>query len=231
MSGEPSGGSRVMWSWGQLLMLPVSALAYSMEVMIRAFQELQRAAAQGLDALAPGVAPASRAAETQGGPVMDAASINLLGAVDAGRIDSSSGKERSPMADQDTDLSGEDRVKLVRYKIVFLKRECEVAFPEQEELVTYDTTGSDWGGIKVADFVSDLQSGNIQRPRRWVDADYPPEENGRRTIPEDDKKYIRVYFTVLQRWDREEAHYSKRQVEVLEDIRDALGGRRGRRRC
>ena len=41
-------------------------------------------------------------------------------------------------------------------------------------------------------------------------------------LPEDDKKYLRVYYEVLQRFPREEFKYQQRQIEVLEEIRDRM---------
>ena len=41
-------------------------------------------------------------------------------------------------------------------------------------------------------------------------------------LPEKDKKYLRVYFEVLARYDRECFRYEERQIEVLEEIRDRI---------
>jgi hypothetical protein len=139
-------------------------------------------------------------------------------------------KEPDAMTNRDIDLSGEDRLKLVRYKIVFLKRDYETAFPEQEELVTYDTSPGDWAGIKVAHFMGDLQTWSEEdRNRlapRWRKKNYPPRDRStnRFCIPGDDERYIKVYFEVLQRWDRIEADYEKRRTEAIEDIRDFVAG-------
>ena len=136
------------------------------------------------------------------------------------------------MTDRDTrtDLSGEDILKLVRYKIVFLKRDYEVAFPEEEELVAYGTSAADWAGTKVARFICDLnETLTKQFPREWEGKNYPPRDsNGRYHIPRDDERYVKVYFEVLQRWDREDADYERRRTKAIEEIRDAIAGGRGR---
>jgi hypothetical protein len=60
---------------------------------------------------------------------------------------------------------------------------------------------------------------------RWTRGgrNYPPrDKNGRFCIPPDDERYVKVYFEVLQRWDRMEADYEKRRTEAIENIRDAV---------
>lgn len=127
--------------------------------------------------------------------------------------------------ERDRDLGG-DRLKLVRYKILFVKRDYEVAFPEHEELVAGDFNDTDFTAWKIAEFIQGLDE--EEAPRQWRDKNYPHEYGGEgkhyiRHIPEADKKYLRVYYEVLARYDREEYHYEERQVEVLEEIRDAIG--------
>jgi len=132
----------------------------------------------------------------------------------------------------DGDRRGENVLKLVRYKILFVKRDLEYAFPEKEELVTesnIDATG--YIAWKIAEFIQDLK--NVEIPKKWRDKRYPrnvestsPPEGSPKIneLPEDDKKYLRVYFEVLQRYRRERFKYQERQIEVLEQIRDKLPG-------
>jgi hypothetical protein len=42
-------------------------------------------------------------------------------------------------------------------------------------------------------------------------------------FPEDDKKYLRVYFEVLERYPREPPRYEERQLGALRDISEKLG--------
>jgi hypothetical protein len=37
-------------------------------------------------------------------------------------------------------------------------------------------------------------------------------------LPEEDKKYLRVYFEVLERYPREKFKYEEQQIEILRDI-------------
>ena len=129
----------------------------------------------------------------------------------------------------DKDLR-DDMLKLVRYKILFVKRDLEHAFQEKEELVSENTDAAGYTAWKIAEFIQNLPDEPI--PKKWADKNYPPirEESPpvpRRpgmiqALPEDDKKYLRVYYEVLERYARERFKYEERQIEVLEQIRDKL---------
>jgi hypothetical protein len=125
----------------------------------------------------------------------------------------------------DKDLR-DDMLKLVRYKILFVRREYEVAFPEQEDIVSDNMDGDAFSAWKVAEFIQDLHRGEIPIPARWEEQNYPAPEfrkgqylNG---IPHDDKKYLRVYYQVLERFPREKFKYEEQQIRVLEEIRDQV---------
>src|SRR5947209_18674334 len=126
----------------------------------------------------------------------------------------------------DKDLR-DDMLKLVRYKILFVRREYEIAFPEQEDIVSDNMDGDAFAAWKVAEFIQDLHNGETPIPLRWQEQNYPPAEfrNGRflNALPHEDKKYLRVYFQVLERFPREKFKYEEQQIKVLEDIRDRLG--------
>ena len=128
----------------------------------------------------------------------------------------------------DTNLS-DDMLKLVRFKILFVKRDYEVAFPEQEELVSDNMTETAYTAWKIAEFIQHLK--RTESPEKWKDKNYPrkfsEDERKRRNVyiddlPESDKKYLRVYFQVLDRYVREKLKYEERHLEVLEQIRDKM---------
>lgn len=131
-------------------------------------------------------------------------------------------KEMLEMRDQD--LGGDD-VKLVRYKILFVKREYEAVLHEDETLVTYDTRGGDFGGLRIGDFMEQAARDEIKRPKAWPDGYPPPPKKpipGWK-IPEEDHKHVRFYFEVLDRFPREKAEYDREQVRVLRDISEKIG--------
>lgn len=121
-------------------------------------------------------------------------------------------------------LSG-DELKLVRYKILFVKRDHEVVLEERDELLSDDMSDSDFVGWKIADFMGRLAETPV--PQKWIDKKYPREFANKLnpmigSLESADKKYLRVYFEILDRYPREEFHYQERQVEVLEEIREAI---------
>jgi hypothetical protein len=99
----------------------------------------------------------------------------------------------------DTNLR-DDTLKLVRYKVLFVKREHEKAFPEEEDLVSENMDDSAFAAWKVAEFI----------------------QNHPNQIAEDDKKYLRIHYQVLERYPREKFKYEENQIKVLEDIRDKI---------
>jgi hypothetical protein len=69
----------------------------------------------------------------------------------------------------------------------------------------------------------------VPLPGSWKN--YPDKKyifNGYLTgFPHEDKKYLRVYFEVLERFPREKFRHDERQIEVLEDIRDRMPDNKG----
>jgi hypothetical protein len=101
----------------------------------------------------------------------------------------------------DQDLSGDD-LKLVRFKILYTKRDHEKILDHGEKLVNYSTTLNDFGGLVTCE---------------WVQA------NPGKVKP-DDAKYLRTFVEVLARYPKQEKEYDRQQVEVLREIKDAIGG-------
>jgi hypothetical protein len=127
--------------------------------------------------------------------------------------------------EMDKDLH-DDMLKLVRYKVLFVKREYEHAFPEREDLVSDNLDGSAFTAWKVAEFIQELGRGETSVPPRWREKGYPSGEHVRdgklMGLKEEDKKYLRVYYEVLERYPREKFKYEEQQIRVLEEIRNAL---------
>ena len=135
----------------------------------------------------------------------------------------------------DKDLR-DDMLKLVRYKILFIKREYEHAFDEEEDLVSENMDGSAFTAWKVAEFIQGLahEPHETRVPGRWGQkyptTRYRAGKNGEwlTGLPDDDKKYLRVFYEVLDRYPREKFKYEERQIEVLEDIRDKIERKDGK---
>ena len=121
----------------------------------------------------------------------------------------------------------DDLLKLVRYQVLFVKREYEVAFPERDELIAENMDAEAFTAWKIAEFIQELALGTTPAPRKWRDRGFPAarhlKDGSLISLAEADKRYLRVHFKVLDRFPRERLKYEERQIVVLEQIRDGLG--------
>jgi hypothetical protein len=125
----------------------------------------------------------------------------------------------------DKNLS-DDMLKLVRYKVLFVRREFEVAFSEREDLIADNLSENSFVAWKIAEFIQELEAGKTPIPSKWRAKQYPAGftlADFLTGIPHDDKKYLRVHYEVLERYPRQKFKYEEQQITVLEQIRDALG--------
>lgn len=97
----------------------------------------------------------------------------------------------------DTNLSDDD-VKLVRFVLLTVKREDERILESGDILVTENLDGSGFDAWIIGKYV-----------RKY-------------DIRQEDHKYLRVYFEVLERYSKEPFRHEQKQVRVLEEIRDAI---------
>lgn len=123
-----------------------------------------------------------------------------------------------------------DRLRLIRFKVLFLKRDLEIAFPEQEELVSEDMPRDGFISWKIAEFVQQMSRKEVKQPGKWKDENnYPAYEEGGEveggyvlSLPDKDKRFLRVYCQVLAWYDREKRNYKRDQADSLGDIKDEL---------
>jgi hypothetical protein len=213
---EGTGSGSVAYYFGQILFIPFRTLVYGMEMLLEAVRGVQRAGDRGIHLLAGGTAAHPAAASE---PVPDPAAQDLSGWEQGGAAHGAEivTKETERM---DKDLN-DDTLKLVRYKILFVKRDYEHAFPEQEELISDNMDGSAFTAWKVAQFIQSLHPDGIKIPDKWKS--YPKDakyrKNGHFTgLPEEDKKYLRVFYEVMERYPREKLKYEEDQLTVLREI-------------
>src|SRR5579872_7248222 len=214
----------VLWLFSRVFMAPLSVFVYGVEVFFKAVQEAQRAAHQGIEALVSAPAgwnpvPESPAVQAVSGDsemhfTSDSSDTSKIQAI--GKEDKTLNTEISNCCN-DRNLH-DDLLKLVRFKILFVKRDYEYAFPEQEELVPDNMDGSAFTAWKIAQFIQDLHRGDTPVPRKWLETNYPPRnfredcKDDRRHqcltgLPHEDKKYLRVFYQVLDRYPRERFKY------------------------
>ena len=220
-------------------MIPVRMFLYGMEMLVKNMRGVQTVTDRSFGVIADG----DSANGERGGSTTVGSSNTTQSAVPG---DASVGKEpantqtvrdhatisKESAKMPDTNLN-DDMLKLVRYKILFIKRDYEYAFPEKEELVHDNMSDSAFTAWKVAEFIQSLD--RIEVPEAWHDMKppYPTKQESRklpdgRTVwvihafDETDKKFLRVYFEVLQRYAREKLLYEEDQLTALRGIQGAI---------
>jgi hypothetical protein len=233
---EDSGSASIARVFAQFLMLPFAGFVYGVEVLIKTMQEVQQVSNQGIEVMVGHPARPNRSDGriAANAPSEQRANSNGCAAEPSGGTTETTHKEETLLSTtgswetgQDKDLH-DDMLKLVRYKILFVKREYEVAFPEREDLVSENMDGTAFAAWKVAEFIQQLANSTTDVPTKWANK-YPSEDRDKyvrdgklRAFPDDDKKYLRVYYEVLERYPREKFKYEEQQIRVLEEIRDKL---------
>ena len=233
---DEQGSPSIVRIFGQLLVLPMAAFVYGIEMLIRTMEGVQHVSNQGMEVMVGSQARRNGLPETRAAPATIVEHPGPVSENETSVPDSRTNeiifKEDKPLSNNGDHANGRDKdlhddmLKLVRYKVLFVRREYEYAFPEQEDLVSDNMDGSAFTAWKIAEFIQDLHRQTTRVPLKWKDKNYPPREfikdgylNG---IPHEDKKFLRVYFEVLERYPREKFKYEEQQIKVLEDIRDRL---------
>jgi hypothetical protein len=223
------------WLVSHLALIPLATLVRSAEFALAVTQALQKLTRQSLEFVI------GTSARNHGLPAPGSVSVASAccgRAADFANDDTNNvqpapkSKEEIHLAPIDNSPTGldkdlrDDMLKLVRYKVLFVRREFEVAFREREDLVSDNLDASAFTAWKIAEFIQDLQKGTTTVPQKWRDRNYPPkgfsDGDALTGIPHEDKKYLRVYYEVLERYPREKFKYEEEQIKVLEDIRDTL---------
>jgi len=101
-------------------------------------------------------------------------------------------------------------VKLVAYTIVSLKRDHERVMPKGE------------GTLIVRDSLSG-EAFTVWMISRYLQSDGYNLLTNSEKISEEDKKNLRVHYTVTHRWPREPVRFQEREVHVMEQILDRIG--------
>ena len=254
----------MMWLLGQFFMTPVAAFLYGVDMLLRTMQGMQRVTSQGMEVM---VGPSALLATPEGRNISET-QLSVSGTTSTNTLNHVTTNEEEtklngngPKIDPNQSFCapGQPTVAVVnqtasapclilwRYKVLFIKRDLEHAFPEAEDLVPNDVT--DITAWKIAEFIQQLGHCKIEVPRKWIEKRYPNpkkywrvncEENGGEEVedieeacnrreriyliglPEDDKKFLRLYSQQLASYTRQDPKYEERQIEVLEQIRDRI---------
>lgn len=228
--------------FSEFLTLPFTVFVSSVEAFAGALKSVQQAVESEIAGVAGSQSTLQRCSTqdpaARPAPPPGAAS----GKSETASSNNPSTKEYRTMPDQDLSGNGE-QLKLVRYKILFVKRDLEAVLQdEKEELISTEMDAASYSAWKTAEFVQDIARHPAKIPAKWKkndDIKYPPKEyresegsDGKfkqdddghyySGLPGDDKRFLRVYFEVMQRYPREKTDYEQRQLEALEDIGHTL---------
>lgn len=220
-----------------MLRLPVAAFVYGMEMFVKTMQGMQRMTDEGIDAVLHGSAQpsgeASREASREPSFEHQNPTSSMVtfheGALNesAPIINNATCKEETKMADQD--LRGDDS-KLIRYYISFTRRDLETYLGEDTEVISYSTTEGDYGGAKKAEYLAELRKEGADRPSKWKDNNYPPDDcldpnDSDRfiNIPSVDfDEFVKLKIEVLARYERKAGEYEKDQADALKKLASAV---------
>jgi len=116
-------------------------------------------------------------------------------------------EERATMLDLDLN---DDMVKVVSWRILYTKPDEErVIDSGDDKIVSYRTTGDQWGG--------QIMTGYFLENQARVFAAYPELQR------EKNRRYVKFSYEVKARFPKEETYYERRQVEALESIAQTMG--------
>lgn len=249
--GYERDSRNMMWLFGQFLMIPASAFLYGVEMMLKTMQGMQQVTSQGVEVMVGPNAFTSTMPDASTGAANTLTDSNITNtSTDNNRIPLKEDKKLMETNQNFCKPDPKDGKCLVlwRYKVLFIKRDFEHAFPEQEDLIPDDVT--DITAWKIAEFIQQLGHCKVEVPRKWIEKRYPNPKKYWRTdchgkngngeiedvdeaaggdtriylvgLPEEDKKFLRLYSQQLASYARQDPKYEERQIEVLEQIRDRL---------
>jgi hypothetical protein len=111
---------------------------------------------------------------------------------------------------RDQDLGGDD-LKVIRYRIIYTKRDHEAFLEDGDTLIDYRTTAADYGGLLICSFMEKVAKGEIKLPAKVG-----------KTISQEDRRYVRITLEVVDRFPRESGEYDRRKVQELASIHRAI---------
>ena len=126
----------------------------------------------------------------------------------------------------------DNNASVVQYQVVFLKRDWEALLHDEMTLVTSNMDGNGLTAWKIAEFVQAMGRCEVPVPNKWLGRldELPGKGNYQEKdgvyymtgLREDDKKYLRITYQILDVLTREEPEYDKDQTKAVEAIANAL---------
>lgn len=228
-----SDATNVMRFFNQMMSLPLAAFVYSLKMFVRTIQSIQIMTDEGASLMIGGLSPRSDISPgSNSGFTREDACCGAAGVARGEMIEPSSHqKEEKDMWDRE---SGENDLKVVRYWVLFDKRDYEEIFSSGEieprlnrtdgvELVLGRQSIEEFRGEKRTRFRQQLN--NIRRPEKWRNKQYPPRVTGDNIehLPDGDfDEYTQVIVEVIHQQARRDRDYEKDKVDLLGVINHSI---------
>lgn len=204
---EHEDSRNVISLFGQLLMIPVAAFLYGVDVLLKTMQGMRQVTSRGVEVMlgpneflttpAEKSAPAEKSVpEMQRDPSKTVTGNNVTTNKEDTKLNEYGPKINDPnqnfcSPNQQTVVVATHQPQapcliLWRYKVLFIKRDLEYAFSEAEDLVPNDVT--DITAWKIAEFIQELGHCKVRVPGKWIEKRYPNPKKYWRLDCDSDKK-------------------------------------------
>ncbi len=212
MREQKSGKNRqhnFTWFLAKLMRFPLTAFANGLDMFVKTFHEMQRVADDGIELFITDGEP-EKAENLENRTLLPVDDSNAAieksqnessGSSPTGQnvfgkpIDNTDDDSNTPVNDRDL---RDDLLKLVRYKVLFVKRDYEHAFPEQEGLIAENLDSATFTLWKVAEFIQHLGKDLTEVPEKWLTRNYPPSKYREGSIlkglPNEDKNICACFI-------------------------------------
>lgn len=231
---------------GLMVKFPSNVFLFGLEALMKSVRSFQQSFERGVDTITEEMERNLRGADHETAPASPARHFDQQQTAQGVADVAAREPQPCPPAQQearnmrDKDLSGDD-LKLVKFKILFVRRDFEAVLFEDEELVSEQLDEAGFAAWKTAEFIQAIESTvdplKVRVPSAWreggkVKPHFSKYVKDNRVIglPHEDKKFLRVYFEVEERYPREEAVYDRDQARAVEGIRDLLSKWKSERR-
>jgi hypothetical protein len=194
-----------------------------MEVLVKGMRGFQNLMEQGIDLVTHEPSEIHKRLEGGNDPQIDLPVSSTVAQSSDFITPNSVQKEQVSMSDtyHDDDDLGTDDLKVVRWRVIFKKRDYEVTLAQGSDLIGYKTSAASLSGIKISDFLKAARNGKkVDVFDKLKEKGYEPKGKSgvNWSIPEDDMRYVTFIYKIVERISKADDDYERRKVRALESI-------------
>jgi hypothetical protein len=215
-------GGGMVWFFGQMFFIPLQTFVFGMERILTTMQVADGPGIASIPAPSSAPVPVQPSAPLQpsanSSPAPLQSNLNPGTAAGGSQIQSLEGKlqEREPMDENENCYLNDDKLTLVDYEIVFIKRPYEHVFiTSKSELLKVRVDEPAFIGSKIAEFVLDIRANPVKVPESWKGYAGVGDDLKLRELPPEDLIYLRVPVKVTWRHDREKLKYEEEKLYLM----------------